>query len=279
MKFTPRLPQENVNISKTPPLREFFVLSSGILGGILAIYLILGFALDIMVEEMPYKLDKVIGIFFNRAYYSEKPLSSADKSAQALLDELAQYMQIEHSLSFKVRIADNDDINAVALPGGYILVYSGLIREIESENELAMVLAHELGHFAHRDHLRGLGRGVVLVFLSSAFFGVDSSVTDIMQKMLLTADRKYSRRQEVKADNFALDLVYRKYGHAGGTTDFFDRMRGKDKLPQFFSFFSSHPHFIERTLLLEKEIDKKGYKIRDKLLLPDLYKDYKDKKD
>ena len=46
-------------------------------------------------------------------------------------------------------------MNAVALPGGNIVVFAGLLKEIKSENELAMILGHELGHFAHRDHLRG----------------------------------------------------------------------------------------------------------------------------
>jgi Zn-dependent protease with chaperone function len=61
--------------------------------------------------------------------------------------------------SYKVSVHDQATVNAVALPGGNIIVFKGLLTELKSENEVAMILAHELGHYAHRDHLHGIGQG------------------------------------------------------------------------------------------------------------------------
>ena len=50
------------------------------------------------------------------------------------------------------------------------VIYQGLLAQAESENELMMVLGHELGHFANRDHLRGLGRALLVQIAIAAFF-------------------------------------------------------------------------------------------------------------
>lgn len=272
MKFTPRLPRENVNISKVSPLRELFVLLSAVLGGVLIIYFVLGVALDIIVSRMPDQADKILGTFFSAHYNFEREPSPAEKETQKLLDDLVQYLP-PRSLEFTVRIADNTQVNAMALPGGHILVFSGLISEIQSENELAMVLAHELGHFVHRDHLRGLGRRVVLVLLSVAFFGVDSPITELAQRTLATAELRFSRAQEEAADNFALHLLNKKYGHVAGATDFFDRLKDKQRRPRFLAYFSTHPHHRDRVVLLEAEIRKSGYIVKEKIPLLSVYKE------
>jgi predicted Zn-dependent protease len=61
-----------------------------------------------------------------------------------------------------VYLMENEEINAVALPGGNIVVFTGLVAQVESENELAMVLAHEMGHFTHRIIYAGWDADLVL---------------------------------------------------------------------------------------------------------------------
>lgn len=260
MKFTPASFKENVNISQRNPLGEFFTLLGGILGVLLIIYFVLGIALDIVVEKIPDKIETRLGGFFDRAYRLKKTPTSLEQRIQKLLDELVEYIP-DSSLKFTVHIIDEKEINAIALPGGNIVLTSGLVQEIDSQNELAMVLAHELGHFVHRDHLRGLGRGLVLMFISTVLFGSNSEVTDFLMNTLTASTLKYSRKQEALADNFALELVHKKYGHVGGATDFFGKMKGKEKLPRFFQFFLTHPFSEKRISLLESAIQKRDYEI------------------
>ena len=106
-------------------------------------------------------------------------------------------------------------------PEGRLLFYSGLLNQIESENELAMILAHELGHFAKKHHIRGLGRGLVFLMISSVVFGQESAVTAYIGNLFGVLNAHYSREQESEADHFGLNLLVKAYGHAGGANDFF----------------------------------------------------------
>jgi len=271
MKFSPRILKENVNISKVCCLREFVILSLGVLGVLLVVYIVLGISLDILVERIPVKFEKRLGFFLSKTYDFKRPPSPLERGLQKHLDDLVQYMPNSHH-HFVLHIIDKQEVNAVALAGGHIVVFSGLLNQVESENELTMVLAHELGHFVHRDHLRGLGRGLVLIFLSSALFGVDSTVTRFVMKMLITTDLRFSRQQEIAADKFALDLLYKKYRHVGGSTDFFERIKARKKTLGFFKIFYTHPYSFDRVKVLKEQIIRKGYPIKDTIPLDKTYK-------
>jgi Zn-dependent protease with chaperone function len=146
----------------------------------------------------------------------------------------------------RIEVGDSSELNAMALPGGLIVVTQGLLDSVESENELAFVIAHELGHFQQRDHLRILGRGAVMGIL----FGVLSSNSSAAGFGLSVADvtaRGFSRKQEAKADEVGLELVYGLYGHVGESTRFFDRMiEADDGSPFLIHYLSTHPATAER---------------------------------
>jgi Zn-dependent protease with chaperone function len=110
-----------------------------------------------------------------------------------MLDGLAEDIPFNESsrqqdMQYKIHIIPDPRINAMALPGGNIVVFSALIKETGSENELAFVLAHELGHFANRDHLRGLGRRLLLLTASAA----------LILKIALRTWRRRSRRKSIR---------------------------------------------------------------------------------
>jgi Zn-dependent protease with chaperone function len=65
----------------------------------------------------------------------------------------------------------SDAVNAMAVPGGKMVVFSGLLDSLSSTNGLMFVLAHEVGHFKNRDHLRLMGRGIVLSILAMLALG------------------------------------------------------------------------------------------------------------
>ena len=178
---------------------------------------------------------------------------------QPLLDNLPADSPLRE-YDFYVQMVDNEQINALALPGGQIVVFSGLVEQAESENEVAMVLAHELGHFAHRDHLRRLGRGLGLTVAAIVLFGEDSAVSNLASKFFLVGESHYSREQESAADRFGLELLVAGYGHAGGATDFFARV-GKDAGSRVPYLLASHPHPDDRVRELQGLIAANGYRV------------------
>jgi len=274
MRYTPKLPNGNVNISKTPALKEFFVLLGGLLAIIIGVYIILGFAVDFIVPRLPVKvenaLEKVYSGFYKDAYEDVE----AQTKLQMLLDELAKQLP-EQRHDYKVHIVLGLKPNALALPGGHIVVFSALLEEAESENELSMILAHELGHFANRDHLRGLGRQLVLLTISITVLGADNPATNFLKNSLGNIQMKYNQHQERNADLFGLNLLHKRYGHVAGAFDFFQRLKEKEKIPRFFYFFATHPYHDDRITTIKKYIQENGYAEKEKVPLDDIFKKIK----
>jgi predicted Zn-dependent protease len=258
VKFTPKHIEENVNVSKTHPLAELGWLVGGLLLLVLVFYLLLGIATDIAVARIPTRAEAWLGEHFvGRMEVLES--DALQLRLQRLIDKLPADSPLRE-YDFSVQLVESEEVNALALPGGHIVVFSGLVEQAESENEIAMVLAHELGHFAHRDHLRRLGRGLGLTVAAILIFGEDSSASDLVSRFLLVSENRYSREQESSADRFGLDLLVASYGHAGGAIDFFDRV-GQQAGSRAPYLLASHPHPDDRVKEINDLIADKGYPV------------------
>ncbi len=157
-------------------------------------------------------------------------------------------------------VIDEDEPNAGALPGGYILLTSGLVDEIESENELAFVLGHELGHFHNRDHLRRLGRGVVYSLALATLVGSSGSAPDLAGRVGDLTSRGFDREQERAADRFGLALVAATYGHLGSSWNFFQRLAAESsKLDEMAAYLATHPATAARIEALKRYAEQKGW--------------------
>ncbi|MGE0085815.1 MAG: M48 family metallopeptidase [Desulfococcaceae bacterium] len=260
IRYTPRLPGKNVNISKESPLREFFVLISGILAFIVGIYFVLGFAVDLIVPLISPETEQALAAGMLKNFgMAEKTEDAKNRIIQSLTDEL-QKKCVNLPYRFHIRIADEDTINAVALPGGHIVVFRGLLEKAASENELAFVLFHEMGHFVHRDHLRGFGRGLVFIAISSFLLGPDNDISALLLQGLHISEMKFSREQETRADEFALDMLYCAYGDVSGAALFFGKMAKEEHSPGVIGkYWLSHPESKARISHLEDYCSRHGF--------------------
>lgn len=146
---------------------------------------------------------------------------------QSTLNELLNRLEInlppeqQQNRDYQVLYIPEDTVNALALPGDRIIIYSGLLKQAQSENELMMVLGHELGHFANRDHLRSLGRSVLMQIAIAYFLGDTGWIQSIAASGIAAiSNAQYSQLQESKADEVGLTLLQKTYGHVAGATDF-----------------------------------------------------------
>ena len=257
MKYTPKELKTNVNISRTSHLKEFFILSGGVLGFLFLAYLILGFCVDLVAPWIPVKTEQALGKPFEKMYAKAEENQESKKLAK-LLQDFVELMP-EKRMPMRVHLVKNNTVNAMAIPGGNIVVFSGLMKEVGSENEIAFVLAHELGHFAHRDHLRGLGRGLVLYSLLTLLIGSDNSISGLFGQSLTGVQMKFSQNQETRADMYALDLMNRRYGHVIGAMEFMEKIAAKEERGRLAYYFATHPHPESRIEKMETEIRKQGY--------------------
>jgi Zn-dependent protease with chaperone function len=247
MEFTPKAPREDVNYSQTHPLKE---VSSLLFVSILAILLIVGSVAwfsDIVVHWI--SPEKELELF------------------QGLLPEILASVSAEHAFvdtpdlvrevfdrvvqagpplpyGFQLKILCDDTPNALAVPGGAILVTSGLLKALRTEGELAFVLGHELGHFMHRDHLQGLGRGVLIQLVFGIIFGavqVDPSVA--LEIAIAGASRAYDRDQESAADGVGAEILYGYEGHVGAAMGAMEILKdaAEEGALEKMDFLRTHP--------------------------------------
>lgn len=150
--------------------------------------------------------------------------------------------------AYRVEVLDTPLVNAVALPGGRIFLFRGLLNKAESPDEVAGVLAHEMEHVNARHGMQGLVRSYGVSMLADLMFGgaVMGNVSSLLMMM------SYSRDAEVAADAGAITTLHRAGIDTAGMTRFFKRLREQDDdglfgLPQFLS---THPPSAAREALV-----------------------------
>ncbi|MGH8454995.1 MAG: M48 family metallopeptidase [Nevskiales bacterium] len=261
MTYVPKLPERNDNVSPDHPLVDLAWLLGATTLILFGLWWALGLTVDYAVERLPADFEQSLALKMEGPPPAREPGPRA-AIAQSVLARLdAQSPQSAYR--FQLSVADGGMINAFALPGGRIVLMKGLLDAARSENELAMVLAHELGHYAHRDHLRAMGRGLVLSALAAVFLGSDSNVTELLMGSMSLAHARHSRRQETAADLYGLELLQKTYGHVGGAATFFERAL-KDQA-YAIGWLQTHPLSVERAERLRIEAQRRGWR-EDKVI-------------
>lgn len=265
MEYKPRLPKRNSNVSHEHPLREFFILIGWSVALIVGVYWLLGLFIDIAVDyispETEQSLYSAVGI--DSAFTADEDQPEATADAQRLLSDLNACMEVGYPVHVSVSAAEN--VNAFAAPGGQIILMDGVIAATQSENGLAFVLAHELAHFKNRDHLRSMGRGVVLLAISVLITGADSDLSTLATPVSLLEGAQFSQERESAADATALAALSCHYGHVGGATELFEVLTQQDDAFDltFSHYFSSHPEAEERIAAIQELIKSYDYAVAD----------------
>ena len=273
MSFDPSLPEEGANVSPTHPLREAALLVGGLLGVVVLVAVGVALLVDLLVPRLPPRLESRLFAGGWAALTDDSPEAGARSAGlQQLVDRLARHWP-ENPYALRAALWEQEEPNAFALPGGWIVVTSGLLDGVGSENELAFVVGHELGHFEHRDHLRGLGRGLALGLLLAGL-GVSGAgaAGDLAGLAAQLAQRSFDRDQEHRADAFGLALVAAEYGHVAGAGQFFDEVPGggDDLGGRLEAYLSTHPLHEDRVAALTTLAVESGWPTRGELTaLPD----------
>jgi Zn-dependent protease with chaperone function len=144
--------------------------------------------------------------------------------------------------------------NAFALPGGRVYLFNGLLAKAENPDEIAGVLAHELGHLRHRDGTRNLIYNGGTSFLIGLLFGdvTGSGAVIFASRSLVTAS--YSREAEQNADNFSIDVMHKLGRPTKAMGVLLFRVTGKQGDSRL-SILASHP-MTEDRLKRMSEVDR-----------------------
>ncbi len=263
-KYNPKAldSEANVNAPDTSPLKDFVLILAAVGVFFFGAYIVLGFLVQIVLERYEPEASSYLATLFKPEISSDPKSELARTKLQELVDELATELP-GPKRDYIVHLREEPTVNALAFPGGHIVVYRGLLNTVRSENELSMILAHELGHFAGKDHMQGLGRALVFIVIAVALTGQESYVTSLLGEALEGSQGRFSKIQELQADAFALTVLQKKYGHVGGAKDFFLRLAEEENILLFELLSSTHPLSSARVEALEDLTKEKGYEAKE----------------
>jgi predicted Zn-dependent protease len=157
---------------------------------------------------------------------------------------------------YEVHVSDDKTLNAFAMPGGVIVVHTGLIAATKSPEELAGVLAHEVQHVEQRHSLRGMVKEMGLRGLWSLATG-DLGGTLAGQAVLEITSLKFSRDDESEADNKGFDALVKANIDPAGMPAFFKTM-SEQAADAPAEFLSTHPLSEDRERELQKRLETLG---------------------
>ena len=161
---------------------------------------------------------------------------------------------------FTIKVIDSDEINAFALPGGFLYVNCGLIAAAQDEAELAGVMAHEIAHVAARHATRQMTRSemfslasIPLIFVGGGVGMVVRQATGLVGPLSMT---KFSRSFEAEADYLGVEYVYKTGYDPQAYISFFERIQRREnqKPGVITKAFSSHPQTTDRIKKTQREI-------------------------
>lgn len=189
------------------------------------------------------------------------PASGVQDYAETLLAKIARTSR-RPKLPYSVKIVDTEEINAFALPGGFVYLNRGIMEWSRSEAELAAVLSHEVGHVVGRHGANAVSRQTAADSLlneaSHVLFGDDAPARILKQiggPVAMLALLRYSREQELEADLFGYYNIQRAGWDAAGMLDLFRHFGEKaTALDPLFAIGSTHPAAIERESQIRGEM-------------------------
>ncbi|MDP8229935.1 MAG: M48 family metallopeptidase [Candidatus Gorgyraea atricola] len=161
-------------------------------------------------------------------------------------------------VNYTFRVIDDDDVNAFALPGGYIFIFRGLMEKVETDDELASVMAHEVAHVVARHSMKRLqgGVGFNILQLLMVFSGQGAQDYGRINAAFGQLVMEYSREDEALADRIAI-----KYLKAAGfdpmaMLSFLKKMQEVNREAPIrpHRSYRSHPHIADRIRMVKQEL-------------------------
>ncbi|MDH4187398.1 MAG: M48 family metallopeptidase [Nitrospira sp.] len=232
----------------------------GLVGGaIVSVLMGLWFGSDLLVElavsRIPVEWEQKLGEAAYRDFLAHQevmkeglPVTALSEMTQRLTEQIPN-----NPYKFEVTVVKSDVINAFALPGGYVVVFTGLMKKAESGEEVAGVLSHELNHVLQRHGIERIVKSLGVMTVVAIVLGDQQGLVGMMKQLsveLLTL--KFGREQETEADVTGLLLLQRAKIDPSGMIKFFERLSEKDE--GRMEWLSTHPMSTARADRLKAEL-------------------------
>ncbi len=237
-----------------------------IVGGAIGLWLLKDPVIGAVANLIPISWEeRAGGVIFSSIRADHKIIDDAELTAelQKLFEPLVR-VTAKSGYTFKFYIADDDALNAFAMPGGYIVVHSGVLLKAERLEEVLGVLAHELSHVTEKHVTKQvvsvIGIYVVFDFFLGNFFGTFAAISEGAPYLL---QQGFSRAHEREADERGLAYLREANIDPAGMVIFFERVMAENEsnavistLEKSLNFLSTHPATEDRITFLKELIKR-----------------------
>ncbi|MDI1354224.1 MAG: M48 family metallopeptidase [bacterium] len=179
-------------------------------------------------------------------------------SSTYYLQQFVDTLKLDNTYSIHVQVLQSEDINAFALPGGTIFVFTAIIDRMQSYEELVALLGHEVTHIKNRHSLKSICRSAAnrLVF-SGLLGGMNGLGSGILEQVNAFKELDYSRELETEADNLGLTIMYENRVDPRGMLALLELLKKEgEETPGLMKYLSTHPETDERITNISKKIEK-----------------------
>jgi predicted Zn-dependent protease len=203
-----------------------------------------------IVERIPVQSEVALGedIFrvldsdaSNWFSYSQIDMKKRD-AIRTDLNAIASDLAMAPYITLAIRKSDIFGANALAIPGGTIIITDQMIELAQSQEEILAILAHELGHVEHRHSLQMVIKSSFAAFIATAVTGDAASLSAAVAGVpILLIQKRYSRQFEEEADTFAFNLLQDHGLSPAAFADIMERIHAGENGTETISFLSTHP--------------------------------------
>lgn len=266
-RLFPSIKAEDIR-HRTPVWRIISLSGAAALSVLLAIVFIIPLMAGLLAELVPASMERKLGDQIAdqlQSMYKTKVCSSP--GGNMALGRLSAQLTDAGDMHTPVRInvLDTSMKNAIALPGGQVFLFDGLLQAAANIDEIAGVLGHEIGHQAARDGLKGFFRSGGTAFLLGLLVGDVSGSWAVIFASKEMIESANSREAEAAADDFAQKAMHKLGRPAASVAELLVRISGQEQK----SIFSSHPMSAERLEKLKHADAAATVPLNGKVILTD----------
>ena len=210
---------------------------------LLSYFYLLPFAADQIAQRFPKDLEISLG---DEMYQSLLGQSAIDTAKTEAINHFFQQLDIPTDYPIHITVVKDSIVNAFAVPGGGIVVYDAILKDLNEPEALAALLAHEYSHVELKHATRNLFRSIAgYAFISILFSDVNGVAAVVLQNAHTLRTLKYSRELEQEADANGLEILKNNHLSSKGMVHLFERLKKEDHL-QVNELLSTHPELDAR---------------------------------
>lgn len=217
-------------------------------------------------EHIPDDFDLYLGEKFMENYLDGVYVDSA---CSVKVNDFASELLLENRYPLQFTVVDSEEVNAFALPDGNVVIYTALLDQMESYEELAGLIGHEVMHINHRHSVEMLCRNLSgYIFLSLLISDINGLMAIIAENVHSLNTLSYSRKHEQEADLGGVKLMIINNLDPNGMLCLFERLKSNVHIPQIVS---THPIMKNRVEYIKAYIEKTPHKIQHNTTLASIF--------